>query len=104
MTTLLPIKGTGESVVIGFNFSKEAASVGAPMSVAVTVEASLPGDPNPSAILVGDPQVDSENPARVLQRVAGGADATRYRLQCTALADTGDTLTCPVILPVQAKL
>jgi hypothetical protein len=104
MTTILPTKGTHESVVIGFNFSREAASVGAPLSIEVSVEAGLTGDPSPTDILVGDPVVDSDNPARVLQRVAGGVTATRYRLQCTALANTGDTLTCPVILPVAAHL
>lgn len=104
MTTILPTKGTLESVVIGFNFSREAVSVSAPLSIDVSVESGLVGDPSPIDILDGEPQLDPDNPARVLQRVQGGVDATRYRLQCTALANTGDTLTCPVILPVAAHL
>lgn len=103
MTQILPTKGTLESVVLGFDFSSEATTVSNP-TMDVTLEVSATGDPNPSAILVGSPQVDGSNAARVVQRVAAGLNGTSYRIQCTVQTDAGDTLTLQAILPVSVRL
>lgn len=102
MSTTLPIKGTLESVVLGFDFSAETTAVTSP-SVVATIESGV-DDTNPSAILVGVPQVDSTNPARILQRVAAGLDGATYRLQCTVQTGGGDTLTLASLLPVRLRL
>lgn len=103
MTYRLPEKGTLESVVIGFDFSREATAVSAP-SLTCEVETSGATDDDPAAVLVDQPEVDGTNPALVLQRVAGGVDSTDYRIQCTVQTAEGNTLTCASILPVRLKL
>ena len=97
----LPTKGTLESVTLGFDFSDEAESVTI-LSLTCQVDASSTGDPNPSAVLVGDPQIDSSNPANVLQAVDGGVDGTTYLILCTVQTDTGSKLTCWRLLPVSS--
>ncbi len=98
----LPVKGTLESVVLGFDFSDDFTSVDSIVSIVVTVE-SAPGDPdpNPTAILSGVATVDSVNLAQVNQRVFGGLDGMQYAVECTAVGDTGDTLSIVSLLPVR---
>lgn len=100
-TFQMPCKGTGESVVLGFNFADECASVTGIVGVAVTVESSIAGDPTPSALLSGAAAIDSVNPAQVNQRITGGVDGTEYNVQCTATTDRGDTLSMVFIVPVR---
>lgn len=102
MTQKFPNKGTLESVVLGFDFSREAASVASP-TFTVTCEPGVASDDAPTAILVGAPQIDTSNPALVLQRVSAGLDMVDYRIQCTATAGA-DTLTIAAILPVRLNL
>lgn len=108
MTTRLQEKGTLESVVLGFDFSREAAGVLTPTFV-ITAETGT--DPAPTLILVGEPQIgefdvndNPISPALVLQRVAGGIDQVNYRIQCTVQTVEGNTLTCATILPVRQRL
>lgn len=103
MTKRLPEKGTLESVVIGFDFSRDATSVSSP-AITCAVDNADGADATPDAILVGDPTIDPTYKARVLQRVAAGVDLTDYRIECTVATPAGDTLTLPVILPVRARL
>lgn len=103
MTQKLPVKGTLESVVLGFDFSREASSVTTP-SITCEVESSDSADDTPGAVLIGSPTIDPTNAAVVLQRVAAGVDLTDYRIECTVATSSGDTLTLPVILPVRARL
>lgn len=101
MTNRLPEKGTEESIVLGFDFSRESAAVET-ASVEVTAETGTDG--NPLSLLYGAAQIDAGKPALVLQRVAGGVDQVNYRLRCTVTTIEGDTLSCDVILPVRLKL
>ncbi|HEX7687327.1 MAG TPA: hypothetical protein VF453_06460 [Burkholderiaceae bacterium] len=104
MTTKFPTKGTLESVVLAYDFSLAigTATIAAP-SFTCEVESGAE-DASPLSVLSGDPQIDSGNAARVLQRVVGGVDGTDYRIQCTVTTSAGDTLTLAAILPVRAKL
>jgi hypothetical protein len=98
----LPIKGTLESVTLGFDFSDDFATVQTIVSIIVTGESAAgTPDPNPAAILVGSASVDSVNAAQVNQRVEGGLDSTQYAVQCTATGDNGDTQTIVSLLPVR---
>lgn len=98
-----PTKGTGESVVLSFDFSRETTAVSSPVFECV-VDHSVPGDPSPAAVLEGAPGIDSINSALVLQRVQGGVDRTDYRIECTVQTDSGDILTLGAILPVRERV
>jgi len=100
MSTWLPVKDTSESVVVLFDFSKETASVSAPV-VTCSVNWSNSSDANPSAVLSGSPSINGANAAQVFQRVQGGVDLTDYALRCVAVAANGDILTVAAILPVR---
>ena len=102
MTQKFPTKGTLESVVLGFDFSRETAVVTAP-TFAITCEPGVVVDDSPADILSGASVIDPDNPARVLQRVRAGTDGVDYRIQCTATAGD-DTLTIAAILPVRLNL
>jgi hypothetical protein len=104
MTTRYPDKAPGESVVVTFDFSKEATAVSGP-SVTCTVlwtESDTP-DPTPENVRSGEPEVSGSNAAHVLQRVVGGEDMTDYAMTCTATSSAGDVLTVPAVLPVRIK-
>ena len=102
MTQKFPTKGTLESVVLGFDFSREASAVEVP-TFTVACEPGVATDDDPAAILSGAPTIDTANPALVLQRVRAGLDMVDYRIQCTATAGD-DTLTIAAILPVRLNL
>ena len=99
----LPTKGTLESVVLGFQFQAEATSI---TIISVTCDVYLPPitgpstDPDPSAVLDGDPQIDVSSATNVLQRVVGGVNGVSYVIKCTVLTNSGDTLTLGAVLPV----
>ncbi len=97
----MPVKGTLESVVLGFDFSDECSQVLTIVSVIATVESSIAGDPDPSAVLSGAALVDTTNMAQVNQRIVGGLDGTEYNIQCTVTTDRGDTLSMVFIVPVR---
>lgn len=91
-------KDPAESIVVKFSFPEDV--VGTP-SVSVSVRwfgVSL--DTNPSAMLVGDPQV---NGATVLQQVAGGYPLTDYNLRCIASGATGGPYVAAATLMVRTK-
>ena len=101
MNTLLPVKDPGETVVVVFDFSKEAASLtigGSPGTSEVYWTTTA--DPNPSAVLSGAAVVSGTS---VLQRVAGGVNFTDYALRCTATNQNGDVLVVAAILPVRRQ-
>lgn len=104
MTTRYPDKQPGESVVVLFDFSKEAASVSSPSVECVVLwsESETP-DPNPGDVPSGSPQISGTNAAHVLQRMAGGKDMTDYALRCTGLGPNGDVLIVDAVLPVRVK-
>ncbi len=99
MTVRLPIKGTAESVVLGFDFTLESSGVSNPTMTCVP-EPGVAVDDAPELVLSGSAQVDPNNPARVLQRVHNGVDLVDYRIQCTVQSGE-DILTCGAILPVR---
>jgi prolyl-tRNA editing enzyme YbaK/EbsC (Cys-tRNA(Pro) deacylase) len=99
-TKVFPHKDPGESITVTFDFSAETSSVSVP-TVVVVVELPAQVDLNPSALVLGSPQVNPANPAQVFQRITGGLDGNDYGLRMTATAANGDTLLCPARLPVR---
>jgi hypothetical protein len=99
--TTLPTKDPAESVVLGFDFSSEAASVSI-TSVTASVRSSAATTPA-ALTLSGSAQISGTNPAIVLQRVSGGDDTTDYRLRCVVTTSAGDTLVRAAILPVRQQ-
>ena len=99
----LPVKGTDESVVLGFDFSDEAVSVSS-ATLTVTVEPGVAEDPTPASILTGAYQIDPTNAARVLQRVSAGVDQVDYYIKATAPGNGADILTRGAILPVRSQV
>lgn len=100
MTTRFPVKDTAEDIVIGFDFSVECAFVSSP-AVSVSVAWSAVPEQTPALELVGQPQIDANNPALVLQQVRGGSGVADYALRCTATPPAGGRLTVAAILPVR---
>lgn len=96
----LPVKGTLESVVLGFNFAKETIGPVTNPSFQIFVESSIATDAAPTMILDGDPEIDV---TWVYQRIDAGVDNVNYRIQCTADTPEGDRITIPVIVPVRLK-
>jgi len=101
MSTRLPVKGTHESVVLVFDFSASSAASITVQLMEVSIELGVGVDPNVSSFATGAPQVSG---TKVLQRVTGGVDGLDYRVECTVLTDTGDTLSVASIVPVRAAI
>lgn len=102
MTIRLPIKGTEESIVLGFDFSDESTGVSNPTMTCLP-EPGVATDDASDLVLAGEPQVDGTNPMRVLQRVHDGVDLVDYRIQCTVQSGD-DILTLGAILPVRLNV
>ena len=100
-STQLPSKDPTESVYITFAYASELGSGETVGSATVTCTVLSGVDPNPSAVLVGAPSVQSPN---VVQEVTGGLDGNQYLLLCVApLAGSARVLTRKGLLPVSSS-
>ena len=104
MSTRHPPKDPVESIVVAFDFAKEATSItlgATPVTCAVFWTTT--SDSNPSAILSGAASISGTVATQVLQRIIGGVDMTDYALRCTATNQSGDVLVVAAILPVRRQ-
>lgn len=104
MSTRLPVKDPSESVVVLFDFSREAASIAIGASpVTCEVQWTATEDLAPQNVLTGAAEISASSPAHVLQRVSGGVDLTDYALRCVGTSPSGDVLVVAAVLPVRKQ-
>lgn len=97
-----PIKRTGETLPISFDFSTELAD-GENLTSCNVVSTTFAGtDPTPAAVIQGGASVALQPYA--IQKVTGGLDETSYLLTATGVTDALNTYIIPAILPVSNRL
>lgn len=87
-------KDPDETYTVLFDFFELLDSIDSASCAATVVTGT---DTNPSAILIGLPQVSG---TKVVQRVAGGLDDVQYRIRCMVTSGP-DTFVLTGIQPVE---
>ena len=93
-----PAKTPGETKILSFDFSREAAVGSVLTYYGISASAVISGPGVVDDIQVGTVAVDG---FVVSAPVGGGIDGTKYRISCTVDADNGETHQIDKDLPVK---